>query len=372
MSPTAGQSPVPFLLTHCSFRVLIRLVRQNRIELRYLPRLLFIVLTSVLVAPSNLIERLLYSRRIEATPLHSEPIFILGHQRSGTTMLHELLAAPKGHGAITMAQMTAPHSAVVDRFLPHPIRNLVRPTERPMDNMKLNWESPQEEGYIIAKSTIHSAHTFMAFPKRSRDYFKRYVLMEDLSDQDRSEWKKIYKSILKKTQFLVGNQTRLVLKDPFNTARIKILLEIYPDAKFVYIHRNPYDVFASKKHLDQVMYEWNQLQSVSEEDQEAIVLDFYRQLIERYLELRELIPRKNLVELAFEDLERDPLTELGKIYNSLGLSGFDDAKGVFEEYIEDRSGYEKNPYELSDLEKKKVDDKWGSLFAPFGYEKLGA
>jgi len=50
---------------------------------------------------------------------------------------------------------------------------------------------------------------------------------------------------IRKVQLFRGTEKRLLLKSPVHTARIKLLLKLFPDAQFVYIHRNPYDVFRS-------------------------------------------------------------------------------------------------------------------------------
>ena len=61
------------------------------IDGRFIPRVLFVSLTTLLTSPLRLYEQARYGRVVQSTPIHSSPIFIVGHWRTGTTHLHNLM-----------------------------------------------------------------------------------------------------------------------------------------------------------------------------------------------------------------------------------------------------------------------------------------
>src|SRR5665648_1005332 len=100
---------------------------------------------------------------------------------------------------------------------------------------------------------------------------------------------------------------RLILKNPANTARIKLLLELYPEAQFIHIYRNPYVVYMSTKHFYNKMVQAFTFQKISDADLEDHILWIYKRMMESYFEEKKLIPKGNLVEIKFENLESEPL-----------------------------------------------------------------
>ncbi len=117
----------------------------------------------------------------------------------------------------------------------------------------------------------------------------------------------------------------LILKSPPHTARIRLLLELFPDARFVHIHRHPYVVFRSTRHLIRAVQPVFRLQEGPVPDGDDRILSVYTELYDAFFEERGLIPEGRFCEVAFDDLERDPVGVVGSIYESLGLPGFEDA-----------------------------------------------
>ena len=77
--------------------------------------------------------------------------------------------------------------------------------------------------------------------------------------------------------------SHLFLKNPHNTSRVKELLELYPKAKFIFIHRNPYDVYHSTLHLFRKMVSSQFLQDFSEEQISERVLYAYWTTLQKYI-----------------------------------------------------------------------------------------
>jgi hypothetical protein len=105
--------------------------------------------TSVLNSILNLVKTLIFARRIRACVLEEPPIFIIGHWRTGTTFLHELLMLDERFTAPTTLECFAPADCMVlDQLMRH-VFNFALPPRRPMDNMLVGWDRPQEDEFAL-------------------------------------------------------------------------------------------------------------------------------------------------------------------------------------------------------------------------------
>ena len=358
-----------------SFRSWMRLLwGRGGIDKAYIPRLLFVSLTTLLTSPLRLWEWIRYGRAIKRTVIHPSPIFIIGHWRSGTTHLHNLMCQDKNLGYVSTFQAMAPGFCMVgDKRIKPALAALAhrRYPTRLIDNIPLTFDAPQEDEFALATISPYSfVHSF-TFPKHSASFFERYVLFEGISEVVRAKWIRTYLAILRKATLRHGGR-RLVTKNCGHSARIRTLLDLFPDAKFVHIHRNPYEVFLSTVHMHKTVFPRSQLQDTDSNRIEAHVLQFYTQLMQRYFADRSLIPKGNLVEIRFEDLEASPLDQLCFVYDALELPGYDAAKPDFRLYIDSVSDYKKNAYEMNDDIVANVNAHWKTAFSEWGYERLEA
>ena len=93
----------------------------------------------------------------------------------------------------------------------------------------------------------------------------------------------------------------------------------------------------------------------------------YRRLFYKYEEEKSLIPANNLVELKFEDFEKDAFCITQDIYKQLDIPGFENAKNDIEKYLGKKKGYKKNQYKYEDLTVKTVEENWGMALKEWGY-----
>src|SRR5262249_44107548 len=156
------------------------------------------------------------------------------------------------------------------------------------------------------------------FPRQARAFFARHVLLQEAPRRIIAELKARYSYIMRVATMHAGGR-RLVLKNPVNTARIRMLLELFPDAKFVHIHRSPIEVYASPRYLHRSITAFTTLQTLDMRHSADIVFDLYDSMMRRFFADRSLIPPGNLAEVAFADLERDPLGEMHRLYRTLSL-----------------------------------------------------
>ena len=354
---------IGFVSLRSTLRMTHYLVRVHPV---YIPRLILLVAMSVLSSPLRLLERVRYRGRISAVRFPAAPIFVIGHWRSGTTHLHNLLSQDPALGCVSMYQALAPNcSLVAERWL-KPLLAAIVPRKRPMDNMVWPVDAPQEEEIPLAKLTPYSFYMRSLFPLESADLFRRYVLLDGSPRAVEQEIAAKYRRILQVATLHAGGR-RLVLKNPVNTARIRLLLELFPDAKFVHAVRCPYEVFASTVHLHAQILPLTTLQRVPRNPSRPIILSIYEDMMRRFLEDRDRIPPGNLVEVRFEDLERDPLGELRRVYETLGLPGFEEAEPAIGAYVDSQRAYRKNRLELSDQDRRAVRERWAFAFKAFSY-----
>lgn len=332
---------------------------------RYLARALLALSTSAASAPLRLWERVRHGRQIAAVRVES-PIFIIGHWRSGTTHLHNLLGQDPTLGYLTMYQAMVPDCSIVGERWLKPLLGRIVPPTRPMDNLVWPTDAPQEEEIPLAKLTPYSLYVQMMFPRQTAYLFRTYVLLQGASPRVTRELKRRYYRLLQVATIHAGGR-RLVLKSPVNTARVRFLLELFPDARFVHIYRSPYDVFASTVHMYERVLPITTLQSLPREGPSDAILAIYADMMRRYFEDRPHIPPGHLVEVCFEQLERDPIGEMRRIYETLGLDSYQQAKPAVESYVESQRSYRKNDLRISASDRERVARRWAFAFTELGY-----
>ena len=356
-------------LSNASVTQWFRLLAENKFDVSILsiPRILFTTLTTFFTFPFRLLENIVYGRRIKnAVP--KPPLIILGHPRSGTTFLHYVLSKDPQLAFSSTYEVMAPHQFLTMGWLWRFLYKLAMPSTRPMDNLKMGADLPLEEEFALSLMCNASMMNGFYFPKRWLFYFRKYVLFEDGDEADISTWKEHFLYFLKKLTVKHGNRSVLI-KSPGNTARIKQLLELFPDAQFIHIHRNPYEVYVSFERLFEKLIPMIGLQRINSEEVSHCVLECYKGMMGKYLEYRDLIPEKQLLEFRFDHFIKEPLPILEAAYQHLGRENFAEARPFFEAEIQNHANFQQNKYEMSEELKAKIYSEWKFAFDAFGYDK---
>jgi hypothetical protein len=335
-------------------------------DLKYYPRVFLVDLISAIGIPFRIYENLILNDKVNSTELKAPPVFILGHWRSGTTHIHNLLCQDPQFGYITMLNAAFPKSFMSNTFFKWLMKKIM-PKKRPMDNMEMGVNNAQEEEMALGNLFPYSFYNAFYFPRRLIEFYHKYVRFENISKKIKKQWQKVYYYLLKKATLYMHGK-RLVLKNPANTARIKYLLEMFPDAKFIHIYRNPYVVYNSTQILYQKMMRAFMLQKISDEDLEKDIFRLYKEMMKTYFNEKKLIPNGHLVEIKFEDLEIKPLDELNKVYSVLNLTGFNDTIQCFKAYLKSLINYKKNKFELDNQTIEKISKNWKFTIDKWGYE----
>jgi len=320
-------------------------------------------------SPLRLFQLMRHRRTLNDVAFDEAPVFIIGHWRSGTTHLHNLMSQDEQFGCVRMAQALSPDCAVSTRGWLPDLFARVFPQKRPMDNLTWPMDAPQEEEIPLAKMTPYSWYMQFFFPKQALELLTQGVLFDKTPPRIGNEVKRKYLDILKTASYLDGGR-RLLLKNPVNTARIPMLLDLFPDAKFVAIHRSPYEVFPSAINLHRKILNLTSLQEFDDQLVEDNVLAIYEQVMATYLADRHLIPAGNLVEVAYADLDASPRDTVRAIYDQLGIAGWDSAQSRVDGYIESQRGYRKNGFSISARSAALVEDRWRFAFDALGYRRV--
>ncbi len=301
----------------------------------------------------------------EAEPL--TPTFVLGHWRSGTTFLHNVLVLDDRWNSPTIGDVTNPFIFLGIKLPDDPETRERMRRKRAMDNVEFDPFSPGEDEFALAKLTLRSPLIAWSFP-RNELFYDRFVTFRDATAQEKQEWREGFLWFLKALR--VKYDKPMLLKSPPHTGRIKLILELFPDAKFISIHRNPYKVYRSTRHFYDDALPMGYLQQPDRDKIDEGILRRYEEMHQAYFEDRALIPDGHLHELAYEDLVKDMTGEMNKIYEALNLDGFEQVRPRIEAYEEEKHrNYKPNPdVALPDAIRSKIASQWRQSFEAWGYE----
>jgi hypothetical protein len=224
---------------------------------------------------------------------------------------------------------------------------------------------PAEDEFALCTATGLSPYLGWLFPRR-QGFYDRYLTFDGVAREHLTRWENALLRFMKKLTWKYGRP--LVLKSPPHTARIRLLLGMFPGAKFVHIYRDPYTVFRLERHTWKTIPPSMCLQRPEFPDAEDRIIANYRAMHDANFDQRGLIPTGHLYELAFEELERDPIRQLEAVYNVLGLDGFPAVRPRVEGYLASIAGYRKTEYaELSQPIRSRLAREWGRCFEEWGY-----
>jgi hypothetical protein len=347
---------------------LFRMLAQNHFHVspRYAARFAYSVTLSSIMAPFYLRERLKYDKPIRETSLTKDPIFIIGHWRCGTTLMQNILTRDNQFGYFTTYQTLIPSLFISGEKLFKPIVVSSLPKKRPMDDGDLDADLPQEDIYALGALSAYSYYNGWCFPQ-NMEHYNNYIVFQDASPQTIEDWRKAYLYLLKKiTMFHRGKQ--LILKNQDNTGKIPQLLEMFPDAKFIYMYRNPYDLYMSMmKFMRKVipLYCVQTPPPLSEVEDHMMTL--FAHMTKKYLQDKSLIPEENLVEVRYERFIAQPLRTVHSLYKKFNLDGYEGIEPTLKAYLATQKAIHKDSYTFSDSVKKKIENHWGFALAQYKY-----
>ena len=344
-------------------RLMVIIAQQGGVPARSIMHLLPWLIKTILLEPFRLLELVIFERKIRNHQLKEDPIFILGHYRSGTTFLYRILMQNRQLGYMTMLQSVAPEFMLLLEKPLTPLLEMIAKIFKMRNHfhrLPLSWDFPGEDDVgMTALVTPLGSQWGVMFPENFKDQFNKNVLNTNAS------WLNQYQYLVRKIS-MAANGKQLVLKSPPNTARVKELLKAYPNAKFIYIHRNPMDVYGSSVQFwDTILREYV-LGRSSDFNKHETILWQYEKMISAYLDQKYLIPEENLTEVAYQDLINDPSATVESIFRILKIKGYEESRYAMDAFIETQRTYEKLKHK-NNPNAKEISIRWKKIFDHWSY-----
>jgi hypothetical protein len=306
------------------------------------------------------------SKYLEKTVvIEKPPLFIIGHWRSGTTYLHNLLCGMSDAAYPTTFHTVFPNNLFAFKGIIKWFMQIFLPPKRPIDEVRMDSNNPQEEEMAFGNAFFFSYYYWFYFPKEREKIADKFLFIENMSNQEKKRFKINYIRFIKRAMINTKG-SQYISKNPPNTARIPILLEMFPDAKFIYLTRDPYETLVSTFRFCKVFLKTLQLQEMSDKDLWKIVINTYHSLSERYHKYKSLIPGENLIEIQYTDLIGDPEKTLEIIFERF-FQGQDSDLEKIKKTIPTLSEHKKNTYQFTPSFINQVNQKIGNIILKQGY-----
>jgi omega-hydroxy-beta-dihydromenaquinone-9 sulfotransferase len=344
-----------------------KLLRQGGFSIH--PTRLGMAAAVTLATPTNatmgLIQDLVWGRRLRESSLHGPPIFIIGHWRSGTTLLHELLVLDERLSSPSTYQCFAPHHFLLTEWFFRGFCTWLLPDQRPMDNMAAGWDRPQEDEFALVNLGLPSPYRRIAYPNQPAPDV-RYLDTDSLSEAERQHWADTLAKFLRAVSY--RTERPLVVKSPTHTGRVATLAKTFPGAKFIHITRDPRALFPSTVRLWKSLDEVQALQKPTGEGVETFVLDCLKTMYDAFHRQRDAVDPTNLIDIRYEDLIADPVGQVEAIYRKLRLGDFAHVRDTLTQWAETaHREYKTNQHELPAEQEAMIRERWSDYFARYGY-----
>jgi hypothetical protein len=207
---------------------------------------------------------------------------------------------------------------------------------------------------------------FWYFPSKILEYFDSQLTFRNRNEKESNRFKNDYIKLVKKTHIL-NSKDILISKNPPNTGRLKILLETFPKAKFIFIYRDPVKVIQSTSNFFDKMMPVLWLHEMSKDKRDEAIFELYKKVMDQYFKEKDMVPENQLFEVKFEEIEKDPIPFVKEIYDRLDLDGFDDALPHISDHLNQSKGYEKNVFKLDRQELEDIKERVKEYSVKLGY-----
>jgi len=359
-----------YLILGIKFRNFVQLLSKNKVSFKpkYLLRLLFIAQNSLWSSFFSLIEKGKYGKKLKALPTPEDIIIIVGHWRTGSTYLHQLFTQDPQVVYPTLFQVANPDHFLVSEKILLPIVKAALVDKRPMDNVRLSHNSPEDDEYALYRMTNFSMLNELIFCKGSKYFPLNYENFIPLSPKNIA-WKE--KMVLFYKKLLVKNPGKtIVLKNSIHSMRIKELKEIFPKARFIHIYRNPYKIIPSTINMWNIVAKQNALNSNWTSPAFEEVVEFFNQVTDCIQSSLSDLPLSDYYEIGFETCVKNPLSELEKIYQHFHIDFSSEFRKNIETFTYENRNYQKNVFQLSPEEKELINRKSTSYMKRYGYTDI--
>jgi hypothetical protein len=264
------------------------------------------------------------------------PIFIIGMPRTGTTILHDILAQdPANRAPLTWEAMFPSPPPETASFDTDPRIEACAATFPDIDALIPGFKAMHPMGALLTQECVTMMGETMCTPLFHNQF--RVPSYEDWVDQE-ADFGDVYDFHLQQLQHLQSRhmRDRWVLKTGAHMWGLEHLLATYPDARIVFTHRDPVDSMTSYASLTALV----RTMGSDEVDRVEIAQDWtarLRRVIEHALEVREArdYPDAIFYDMKFSDFVGDQFSAVQKIYESFDLPMNEKAASRMRAFIDD-------------------------------------
>ncbi len=285
--------------------------------------------SAVLRLPFTVSERAALAWQLRRSPAMPAPLFVIGHWRSGTTHLANVLSRSPRFGILPPIAVGLPWEALGLARLIGPYIEQYLPRNRLIDDIALAPDLPQEDELALANMTPLSYYHGLYFPQALEANFNTGLFLEDCPEARIRTWAGALRQYVAKMTLHQGRRP-LLIRNPVYSTRIPLLRAIWPDAKFIHIYRNPYAVYASSRRMFTTLLRELALQDAVA-DVDALVLRTYPRLMARLLEDAAMLPSGSFAEIRFETFRQNSAGRGGARLLRTRLGGLRGGGGAFRE-----------------------------------------
>jgi hypothetical protein len=329
-----------------------------------------------------LLDNLLFPRYRQVNV--RQPVFIIGNMRSGTTFLHRLMAQDTrnfcylrtwelGFAPTITQRKLYEFIAKVDAALVGLLAKLVNHIDgRLLGQIKLHPTGlfKAEEDELILLYVWSSTVTLGVFPYP--DEVLNYILNFDDLPEERERVMPFYKGALQRHLYHHRAEDKYILsKNPVFSSRVDALYATFPEARFIYLIRNPLNVVASMGSYGRAV--WNDFQGSEsafpyDEHIWETVKKWYGYTLDR---LEQAPPESNII-VNFNELTHNPHQVVTRIYERFGLELSPEFDQMLVEATVRARAYESEhaySFENTGFTHEQVLDEFGHLIERFGFEE---
>lgn len=320
-------------------------------------------------------------RRVALPP----PLFIVGNPRSGTTVLHRIVAKdvqrffclyPTDALLPSLLQQTVLKSmATLDRLVGSPVRRwLERAEKRPLKATEhLHHNSlflPDEDEHVL-DWLLAAIHLPMLFPGAGFD--KLFFFDEQVSEPDQMALMTFYESSVRRHAIAGGRGRRLLSKNPIFTGRIRALCRQFPEARFIYSVRHPFETTGSILNSARTTLRMAFREEPGpdlEEKSFAMIRHYY---LVALAELDQL-PADRVAFVRYDDLMSRPRETIEGVYRHFGMSITPEYSTALDQDIAQMKAYSsKHKYNLEGcpITPQQIINELSSVFERFGFDAGG-
>lgn len=295
----------------------------------------------------------------------AEAIFILGFWRSGTTLLHELMCADERFAFPSTHACFFPHHFVFSEK--YTLSRNADEIRRPQDRMATSWGTPQEDEFALLCLGARSPYEGLI---AAGDFGKTLKLADpgDLPDGEARRWEKIFLQFFRAVRHRNGGKP-VVLKSPSHSYRVRTLRKLVPNARFVLIVRDPYEVFESMmKTYRAFSLRYGLAPGLPNRELREVILAERLRCEEKLQAGLAGLGSDRLAVVRYENLVADPVGTVETIYRQFGLPDFEAVRPRLMQRSGRGANLRKPAAQPPPQWRERLKIAWAGIFERYGYD----